>query len=111
MASGAFAPVPPDLAKERRIAVLSSTPPTAYEMREYTSTALALAATGQLRPVIGQVLDLAKAADAHAAIEARETIGKTLLATTAEPGDRLDLPRAGQATPAHKAASRDPRLS
>jgi NADPH2:quinone reductase len=83
MASGAFAPVPPDLAKQRRIAVLASTPPTAYEMREYTSAALAAAASGQLRPVIGQVLDLAKAADAHAAIEARETIGKTLLATRA----------------------------
>jgi NADPH2:quinone reductase len=83
MASGAFAPVPPDLAKQRRIAVLSSAPPTAYEMREYTTAALALAASGQLRPVIGQVLDLAKAAGAHAAIEARETIGKTLLATRA----------------------------
>jgi NADPH:quinone reductase len=83
MASGAFAPVPPDLAKQRRIAVLASTPPTAYDMREYTTAALASAARGHLRPVIGQVLDLAKAADAHAAIEARETIGKTLLATRA----------------------------
>jgi NADPH2:quinone reductase len=85
MASGAFTPVPPDLAKQRRIAVLASTPPTAYEMREYTTAALAAAARGQLRPVIGQVLDLAKAADAHAAIEARETIGKTLLATAVRP--------------------------
>jgi NADPH2:quinone reductase len=87
MASGAFAPVPPDLAKQRRIAVLASTPPTAYEMREYTTAALASAASGQLRPVIGQVLDLAKAADAHTAIEARQTIGKTLLATAAGSAD------------------------
>jgi NADPH2:quinone reductase len=86
MASGAFAPVPPDLARQRRIAVLASSPPTAYEMREYTIAALASAASGQLRPVIGQVLDLAKAADAHAAMEARETIGKTLLTTTAGSG-------------------------
>ena len=33
----------------------------------------------RLRPVIGQEFELAAAADAHAAIEARHTIGKTLL--------------------------------
>jgi NADPH2:quinone reductase len=79
MASGAFAPVSAEVARERRVAVLASTPPTAYEMSEYTRAALAEAAAGRLRPVIGQVLDLSRAADAHAAMEARETIGKTLL--------------------------------
>ena len=79
MASGTFAAVSPEVARERRVAVLASTPPTAYEMREYSIAALAEAAAGRLRPVIGQVLELSRAADAHAAIEARETVGKTLL--------------------------------
>jgi NADPH2:quinone reductase len=79
MASGAFAPVPADVARRRRIAVLRAAPPTAYEMREYTTTALAEAVAGRLRPVVGQVHALADAAQAHAAIEGRQTIGKTLL--------------------------------
>jgi len=41
--------------------------------------ALAEAAAGRIRPVIGQELELDRAADAHTAIEARTTIGKTLL--------------------------------
>jgi NADPH2:quinone reductase len=41
--------------------------------------ALAEAAAGRIRPVIGQEFALAEAAAAHAAIEARTTIGKTLL--------------------------------
>ena len=44
-----------------------------------TIRALSSAATGELRAVIGQKLPLANAADAHRAIEARATIGKTLL--------------------------------
>jgi NADPH2:quinone reductase len=79
MASGAFAVVPPDVARRRRVAVLAAAPPTAYEMREYTTVALAEALAGRLRPVIGQVHDLPGAAQAHAAIEGRQTIGKTLL--------------------------------
>jgi NADPH2:quinone reductase len=46
---------------------------------ELTASALARAAAGELRPVIGQRVPLAEAARAHAAIEARETLGKTLL--------------------------------
>ena len=45
----------------------------------YTEQALADAAAGQLRPLIGQRFPLERAADAHAAIEARATVGKTLL--------------------------------
>jgi NADPH2:quinone reductase len=41
--------------------------------------ALAAAAAGTLRPVIGQTFPLERAADAHAAIESRRTLGKTLL--------------------------------
>lgn len=39
-----------------------------------------LAAAGTLRPTIGQTFPLERASDAHAAIEARTTLGKTLLA-------------------------------
>jgi NADPH2:quinone reductase len=46
---------------------------------ELVSTALAEAAAGRLRPVIGQTFPLAEAAQAHAAIEARTALGKTLL--------------------------------
>ena len=41
--------------------------------------ALSEAAAGRIRPVIGQTFPLERAADAHAAIEARDVIGKTLL--------------------------------
>ncbi|GII86637.1 NADPH:quinone reductase [Sphaerisporangium siamense] len=43
------------------------------------AAALDEAVAGRLRPVIGQTFPLEKAADAHAAIEARATLGKTLL--------------------------------
>jgi len=49
--------------------------------RELSTEALALATTGRLRPVIGQVYPLEQAAEAHAAIEARRSIGKSLLLT------------------------------
>lgn len=47
--------------------------------RELSTEALALAAAGRLHPVIGQTYPLEQAADAHAAIEARRSIGKSLL--------------------------------
>jgi NADPH2:quinone reductase len=47
--------------------------------RAYTAAALAEAAVGVLRPVIGQTFALDRAADAHAAIEARTVFGTTLL--------------------------------
>ncbi|MDR8409446.1 zinc-binding dehydrogenase [Nonomuraea sp. 3-1Str] len=47
--------------------------------RELVTEVLELAAAGQLTPVIGQRFPLERAADAHAAIEARSTVGKTLL--------------------------------
>ncbi|MEU8636927.1 zinc-binding dehydrogenase [Amycolatopsis sp. NPDC048633] len=49
------------------------------ELRGFTESALAEAAAGRLVPVIGQRFPLEKAADAHAAIESRTTVGKTLL--------------------------------
>jgi NADPH2:quinone reductase len=47
--------------------------------RALVEQALALAAAGRLRPVIGQRFPLARAADAHQSIEARQTVGKTIL--------------------------------
>jgi len=47
--------------------------------RALVERGLALAAAGRLQPVIGQVFPLSRAADAHATIEARATIGKTIL--------------------------------
>ena len=46
---------------------------------ELTAAALDLAVRGLLKPLIGQTFPLAEAARAHAAIESRATIGKTLL--------------------------------
>ncbi|WP_043628419.1 zinc-binding dehydrogenase [Nonomuraea candida] len=47
--------------------------------RDLVTEVLELAAAGRLTPVIGQRFPLERAADAHAAIEARDTVGKTLL--------------------------------
>jgi NADPH2:quinone reductase len=46
---------------------------------ELTSRALVEAEAGRLRPIIGQVFRLDDASGAHAAIESRATVGKTLL--------------------------------
>ena len=47
--------------------------------RRLTAQALDEAMAGRIRPVIGQTFPLARAADAHAAIESRAVFGKTLL--------------------------------
>ena len=52
------------------------------EQTRRTAEALALAAAGRLRPVIGQRYPLDRAADAHEAMETRATVGKTLLYPT-----------------------------
>jgi NADPH2:quinone reductase len=47
--------------------------------RDMVTEVLDLTLAGRLTPVIGQRFPLEKAADAHAAVEARDTVGKTLL--------------------------------
>lgn len=49
------------------------------ESNTLSAAALAQAAEGRLKPVIGQIFPLERAADAHAAVEGRDVIGKTLL--------------------------------
>jgi NADPH2:quinone reductase len=80
MASGSFAPVTPDLAQASQVTVSRGAGGSPEELAALARTALAEAAAGRLRPVVGQEFELADAARAHAAIETRQTVGKTLLA-------------------------------
>ncbi|MFI2648881.1 zinc-binding dehydrogenase [Micromonospora fulviviridis] len=78
LASGAWADLPEEEASARGVTLLrpGGTPD---ELRALTEQALAEGAAGRLRPLIGQRFPLDRAADAHAAIESRATVGKTLL--------------------------------
>lgn len=76
---GAFGPADPGEAEQRGVAISTAPPPAPEEQRRLSEHAFQLAVEGRLRPLIGQRLPLAEAAEAHRAIEARETIGKTLL--------------------------------
>ncbi|MEA2196385.1 MAG: NADPH:quinone reductase, partial [Solirubrobacteraceae bacterium] len=81
MASGRFARVSAEAAAARGVAVLRGPPGgTPAEIDALTRAALEHARRNRLRPVIGQEFELERAAEAHAGIEARATIGKTLLA-------------------------------
>jgi NADPH:quinone reductase len=79
MASGSFAPVTPELARQHQVSMVHGTGLSPEELTALVRTALAETAAGRIRPIVGQELELARAAEAHAAIEARATIGKTLL--------------------------------
>jgi NADPH2:quinone reductase len=79
LASGEWAQVSEADAAQRSVTLVRPGRPSPEEQRALTGAALAEAAAGRLRPVIGQRFPLERAADAHAAIEARSTIGKTLL--------------------------------
>ena len=58
------------------------------ERRRLTEQAMAAAAAGGLRPVIGQTFPLAQADRAHAAIEDRSVFGSTLLIVAADTSAR-----------------------
>jgi len=79
MASGAFARIRDNEADDRGITIIRGTQLTPEQMRELSRAALNEAAAGRLRPLIGQTYPLERAADAHAALASRATIGKTLL--------------------------------
>jgi len=81
MSSGQWGGVDPTLAAQHEVTVIGldqigDTPERIFQLVE---DALALGASLVLRPTIGQTYPLEEAAEAHAAIEARTTLGKTLL--------------------------------
>jgi NADPH2:quinone reductase len=74
LASGTWAKIAPEEAAARGVTLVAPDRDPA-KLRGYAERALA----SGLRPHIGQRFPLENAADAHAAIEARATTGKTLL--------------------------------
>ncbi|MFC7648683.1 zinc-binding dehydrogenase [Streptosporangium lutulentum] len=83
VSGGSFARLDAEEAERRGVSVrgieqVQFAPGDARRLAERT---LAEAAAGRIRPVIGQTFPLERAADAHAAIEARDAVGKTLLLT------------------------------
>jgi NADPH2:quinone reductase len=79
MASGAFSPITQAVADDFGVALVRSERLNPQRQRELSVRALGLAAAGRLRPVVGQTFALDRAGDAHAAMQSRATIGKTLL--------------------------------
>jgi NADPH2:quinone reductase len=79
LASGAFADVTDDEAAARGVGRVRNGRASPEHLRELTRSALGEAASGRLRPLVGQRFPLAQAAAAHAAIESRATVGKTVL--------------------------------
>ncbi|MBO8195834.1 zinc-binding dehydrogenase [Streptomyces oryzae] len=79
--SGGFAQLDAEAAAQRQVTVagIEQVQLTAAEAKPLLGRALFEAAAGRLRPVIGRTFALEEAAKAHAAIEAREVLGKTLL--------------------------------
>jgi len=81
MASGEWVRISDEATAGRWVELIGLSRLAPEETRAFTEDALAKAAAGRLRPVIGQIFPLDRAADAHAAIESRATVGKTLLVT------------------------------
>jgi NADPH2:quinone reductase len=81
VASGALTVIDNELARQRQVTVIGI-----EQLQRFGAGAsarvhrmLADAADGGIRPVIGQTYPLEEAAAAHAAMEARQVLGKTLL--------------------------------
>ncbi len=84
-----FAAVDPGSAARRGIRVLTPLldgPPDRKTVRELLHLALHQAAEGRLRPAIGASYPLERAAEAHRALAARTTVGKSLLLVGGQPG-------------------------
>jgi NADPH2:quinone reductase len=80
-ASGAPTVIDSDEAQRRGVTVIGIEQLAGFGAgaKARTDRMLAEAAAGQVRPVIGQTLPLEQASAAHAAIEARAVLGKSLL--------------------------------
>jgi NADPH:quinone reductase len=78
LASGEWANISDEAAADRGVTLVRPVM-TPEKMRSLTERALAEAAAGRLRPVIGQRFPLDRAAEAHAAMQGRTAVGKTLL--------------------------------
>ncbi|GII04657.1 zinc-binding dehydrogenase [Planobispora takensis] len=79
-----FAAPDPELTARRGVRVftpLMDGPPDEETAGDLLGLALERAAQGRLRPVIGATYPLERAADAHRALAARATVGKSLLTT------------------------------
>lgn len=81
LSDGGFAAIDTGVAKRRGITVhgITDGPFSPAEFRRLAEQALAVAASGRIEPVIGQIFPLDRAAAAHTALEERSTIGKALL--------------------------------
>ena len=79
--SGGFAEIDPQEAQRRGVTVrgIEQVQFAPADAKRLAERALSEAAAGRIRPIIGQTFPLERAAAAHAAIEARGVIGKTLL--------------------------------
>jgi NADPH:quinone reductase len=79
MSDGGFAAIDREEAGARKITVYGIGQHEPAEFRRLAAAALAEAAAGRIRPVIGQTFPLERAAQAHAAMAARIAVAKTLL--------------------------------
>ncbi|HEV7711762.1 MAG TPA: zinc-binding dehydrogenase [Asanoa sp.] len=81
MPAGAFASADPEVARARGITAtgIDAVQLSPELFRTYLRRALDEVANGRIAPLIGQTFPLERAADAHAAIENRTAVGKTLL--------------------------------
>lgn len=78
---GEFTPLGDAAPGGMRALSLPELPMRPGDERRFTERALAETAAGRLDPLIGQTFPLERAAEAHAAIEARNVVGKSLLLT------------------------------
>ncbi|WP_346268259.1 zinc-binding dehydrogenase [Streptomyces sp. SCUT-3] len=78
---GGFTAVDPDEAERRGVTVtgIEQVQFAQPDARRLVERALAEAAAGRIRPLVGQTFPLERAAEAHAVMEARGAVGKTLL--------------------------------
>ena len=79
MASGTFAGISDEVADDFGVTLLRGNGHAPLALRAFSERALAAAAAGRITPTVGQTFALQDAAAAHAAIESRATLGKTLL--------------------------------